>query len=182
MNSNIQYTIKIHSYWHAGSGLAAGADVDALVLKDERLLPYLPGKTVKGLLREAVDDLRQFEKTDVCESDYNALFGQSSSYAEASQAFFTNAELQSDEAGAIVENGLVRFLYDSIASTAIGDGGVAEDHSLRKFEVTVPCTLHGTIQNVPESMCPIVVRAFGMIKNLGVNRNRGLGRCTWKEV
>ncbi len=38
MNENlhtINYTITFYSPWHCGSGLSAGADVDALVVKDE---------------------------------------------------------------------------------------------------------------------------------------------------
>ena len=49
----IKYEIEFFSNWHCGSGLAAGADVDALVIKDNNGLPYVPGRTLKGLLREA---------------------------------------------------------------------------------------------------------------------------------
>ena len=47
----IDYSIEFFSYWHCGSGLAAGADVDELAIKDGDGLPYVPGRTVKGLLR-----------------------------------------------------------------------------------------------------------------------------------
>ena len=47
----LTYQIQFHSYWHCGSGLAAGAGVDALVVKDANGLPFVPGKTIKGLLR-----------------------------------------------------------------------------------------------------------------------------------
>lgn len=30
----IDYSIEFFSYWHCGSGLAAGADVDELAIKD----------------------------------------------------------------------------------------------------------------------------------------------------
>lgn len=53
--SNIKYTIEFYSQWHCGSGLSAGADVDALVVKDKDYMPYVPGKTIKGLVREAVE-------------------------------------------------------------------------------------------------------------------------------
>lgn len=53
----IKYQIQFHSYWHCGSGLAAGAGVDALVVKDADGLPFVPGKTIKGLLREAMEEL-----------------------------------------------------------------------------------------------------------------------------
>ena len=49
----LKLTVEILSYWHAGSGLGRGADLDALVLRNGDDLPYLPGRTLKGLLREA---------------------------------------------------------------------------------------------------------------------------------
>ena len=53
--NDIKYKITFLTDWHCGSGLAAGADVDALVVKDKERLPYVPGKTMKGLVREAVE-------------------------------------------------------------------------------------------------------------------------------
>lgn len=44
--------INILSYWHVGSGHSTGAK--ALMLKDEKGFPVLPGRSVKGLLRDAM--------------------------------------------------------------------------------------------------------------------------------
>ncbi len=45
-------TIKIEFFspWHCGSGPSAGADADSLVIKDINGLPFIPGKTIKGLI------------------------------------------------------------------------------------------------------------------------------------
>ena len=56
MKTTIDYTICFFSPWHCGSGTSAGADVDELVVKDKNGMPYIPGKTLKGLIREAVDN------------------------------------------------------------------------------------------------------------------------------
>jgi len=53
----LNYKIKILSDWHIGSGLDSATDVDALVLKDDNKLPYIPGKTIKGLIKDAVNDM-----------------------------------------------------------------------------------------------------------------------------
>lgn len=53
----IRYKIEFYTYWHCGSGLSAGADVDLLAIKDEEGFPFIPGKTVKGLIREATETL-----------------------------------------------------------------------------------------------------------------------------
>ena len=50
----LYYNLTFFTDWHCGSGLAAGADVDTLVVKDKNGLPFVPGKTLKGLIREAV--------------------------------------------------------------------------------------------------------------------------------
>src|SRR5699024_12014467 len=53
----MKYQIKFLSDWHVGSGLGAGAETDAEVLKDENKLPYIPGKTIKGLLKAALYEM-----------------------------------------------------------------------------------------------------------------------------
>lgn len=180
----IKYTIQLHSYWHCGSGLAAGADVDLLVIKDADGLPYIPGKTIKGLVREAVDEFLSLCSIEEWPEGYQETFGyfDDKDDKRKSDSFFGNAGLNESEATEIKKNGLQKYLFTSIASTAINKDGVAKEHSLRKMQVTLPCVLEGTIENVPEAMHETIVKAFGMIKNLGAGRNRGLGRCTWKET
>lgn len=189
---DIKYSIKFHTDWHCGSGLAAGADVDALVVKDKDGLPFVPGKTMKGLVREAIEEMglingsfneNLFIQAFGNSEDRNAdpkLMGKSEDYdfLQKGETFFTNAELSEDEHRAIVSNNAARFIYRSISSTAIDNEGIAVDHSLRKMEVVVPCTLHGEIKNVPDNMADEVLDALRYIKRLGQNRNRGLGRCT----
>lgn len=46
---DLNIKIEFFSPWHCGSGLSAGADADSLVIKDTNGLPYIPGKTIKGL-------------------------------------------------------------------------------------------------------------------------------------
>lgn len=46
-------TLELHSFWHAGSGRGRSAVLDAEVARDDAGLPFLPGKSVKGLLRKA---------------------------------------------------------------------------------------------------------------------------------
>ncbi len=179
---NIKYSIEFHTDWHCGSGLAAGADVDALVVKDEKGMPFIPGKTIKGLIREAVEEIRGLQKEQNEENFVKAFgFFDNKEKKEKGCMFFTNAELEKEEYNAITSNNAARFMYRDIASTAIDDNGISKEHSLRKMQVVVPCTLHGEILNVPDNMADEIVRSFGFIKRLGQNRNRGLGRCTIRK-
>lgn len=192
---NITYKIEFHTDWHCGSGLAAGADVDALVVKDKNGMPFIPGKTIKGLVREAVEELlllngdfqkktEAFVKTFGNAKDRNAMLDDESNntkdfkYMKKGDAFFGNATLDEKEYEIIISNDAARFMYRDIASTAIDANGIAKGHSLRKMQVVVPCTLYGEILNVPDDMADEIIQSFGFIKRMGQNRNRGLGRCT----
>lgn len=188
-NVNIKYTIQFHTYWHCGSGLAAGADVDALVIKHNGL-PYMPGKTAKGLLKEAVVSLYSF-RGETLPREYFQVFGCSpddlkewqgkadGTDIRKAESFFTNAELPSNDKKYITQKGLQSYLYESVSRTAIDENGIAKEHSLRKVEVALPCVLEGEILNVPECMVNVFRQAMGLIRQVGVNRNRGLGRCSW---
>ena len=175
MIMEIKYKITFHTDWHCGSGLAAGADVDALVVKDKDGLPFVPGKTIKGLVREAMVEMGNAD-----EALFVKTFGRfdDKDKKDKGEAFFKNAELPETEKSAIITNKVSKFLYRSIASTAIDENGVAKEHSLRKMEVVVPCELEGEILNLPEEIVPQIENALKYIKRLGQNRNRGLGRCT----
>lgn len=176
---DINYKIELHTDWHCGSGLSAGADIDSLVVRDENGLPFVPGKTMKGLVREAVEDIIQFSKLKIDENEFNRAFGffDDKENKERGEMFFTNAELPEDERDAIIKGKLQEYLYHDLACTAL-ENGIAKDHSLRKIEVTVPCTLYGEILYVDDKLADIVIDALKYIKRIGVNRNRGLGRCT----
>lgn len=177
---DIHYTIKFYAYWHCGSGLSAGADVDELVVKDRNGLPFVPGKTLKGLVREAVGEYVFFSgQADALMESVQSLFG--SHDQTEGIAHFGNATLSRTEREAIVAAQAQSYLYDKLTTTAIDTDGVACDHSLRSMEVTVPCTLYGTITGVPDTMRPIVIKCLGFVKNIGMKRNRGLGRCDISE-
>lgn len=181
MGKTMKYQITFHTDWHCGSGLAAGADADTLVVKDRDGLPFVPGKTIKGLLREAVDVM--YGRTA---AGYSRLFGFAEDYdnekngaeGDKADAFFSNAELSRDERRFILRNEAAEFMYRTLSATAINEDGIALQGSLRKLQVTIPCTVYGEIREIPDDMMEQVKSAMGYIKRLGLWRNRGLGRCT----
>jgi CRISPR/Cas system CSM-associated protein Csm3 (group 7 of RAMP superfamily) len=183
---NLNYRIEFFSEWHCGSGLSAGADTDALVIKDGKGLPYIPGRTLKGLFREAAEEIVSLTNEPEQSALLKETFGYFDESADKAQsaanmgkgdAFFSNAELPKVERDAIVSNGLQRHLYRRIAQTAIGDKGVAVEGSLRSMETVIPCVLEGQIRNIPAELSNLMSQSARYIKHLGVNRNRGLGRC-----
>jgi CRISPR/Cas system CSM-associated protein Csm3 (group 7 of RAMP superfamily) len=164
----LKYELKFYDYWHLSSGLSSGAKLDSTVTKDIDALPYAAGKTIKGLAREMAELLdNNFVKS--CFGDEGIDMG---------ACYFTNATIKQETKEQIVSHHLQDNLYDVIASTKIDDKGVAEDDTLREIEVVVPISLYGEILDIPsEDECKKMQKSLKMIKRMGLNRNRGLGRC-----
>lgn len=173
--ASIEYKIEFFTDWHCGSGLAAGADVDALVVKDSEDFPFVPGKTIKGLVREAIEVVCG-SRTEEIKKAFG-FFLDNKDEMQKGVMFFENAELQSITKQTIKKQNTTKYLYRTIASTAIDENGISKEHSLRRLQVVVPCALNGVIHDVPDDLKEDITRALKYIKRLGVNRNRGLGRC-----
>lgn len=167
----LKYRLKFYDYWHLSSGLSAGAKLDSIVTKDSDAIPYVPGKTIKGLVREMADLGNDADFIKRCFGDKGVEMG---------ECYFTNAILENREE--IVANKLQDRLYATIASTKIGDNGIAEDDSLREIEVVIPLTLSGEILDIDKDDYQKIVNALKLIKRMGLNRNRGLGRCEFGIV
>lgn len=173
--------INILSYWHAGSGDGRGAELDALVLKSGEQLPYIPGRTVKGLLREGVTICE--ENGLLVKGRTDTLFGQPAGIGvrEAStpgSLVFDNASLPTEEARWLAANHTPRnALYDHFSSTSIDEYGMAVDHTLRTIELCVPLCLYATVQGPGTDWLPDLKIGCTMVRALGSHRNRGLGRC-----
>lgn len=178
----IQYTITLLSEWHVNSGLTGGASVDNIMLKDSDKLPYIPGKTIKGLLRDALEEMNkvQEEKFSIEE-----LMGKDKD-STGTESFFTNATLSQTERKDLVNNNLQGYLYRNIASTKIEEKtGIAQDKSLRAMEVCMPLTLHGEIHYIKDekqknALENALENAMKWTRRLGMKRSRGYGRCQIK--
>lgn len=175
----LTYKITFLSDWHCGSGLSGGAEADAMVIKDDHNLPYIAGKTIKGLLKEALEDMKEVKQCT--EDDIKAIFGIEAYDKNDKKAFFSNATLSINEQNEIIENSLNDFLYRNIASTQIGQNGITKESSLRVMEVCIPVALGGKITGIAsKDQADLLTRALKWVRHLGVNRNRGLGRCKFE--
>jgi hypothetical protein len=184
MKNTVYLDMHIMSFWHAGSGMGRGADVDALVLKGEDNLPYLPGRTVKGLLREG---LLSCEEAGVVSSGRtNELFGTPSKPGDPGGSVqgllrFEDARLSEEERCWLASpEGAedAANLYVPFASTRLDDKGMAEDKTLRTIELAIPLKLEALIKG-PEDGAWVedLRKACLLVRALGSHRNRGLGRC-----
>ena len=183
----INYELKFFDYWHVSSGLSGGAALDSYVVKDAAGLPYVPGKTIKGLVREAAELF--WDPSDISEcfgsrgsknKQNNGNEQNENDDTTQAQCYFSSATIDEKIAAEITSNNLQRNLCEIISATKIGDNGIAVDNSLRDIEVVLPISLKGEIQNVSGEIAQNLKRALEMIKRIGLNRNRGLGRCEFK--
>lgn len=177
----IRYTIQFFSYWHCSSGLVGGPDANATVIKDDQRLPFIPGKTLKGLIRESAENyLETLHGKTLAQQFILDVFGpEEGAFDYHNQSsFFSNATLSSAFAEQVEEEKAL-LLYDRIASTAIDDQGQALDKSLRQIEVTVPLSLQGQILDFPDQPGyeEALKNCLRGIKRMGSYRTRGLGRC-----
>jgi CRISPR/Cas system CSM-associated protein Csm3 (group 7 of RAMP superfamily) len=176
----INYSIQFFTYWHCSSGLIGGPDASATVIKNEQRLPYIPGKTLKGLLRENAETYLQtiYGKT-MADQFVRDVFGPKDAFIyEKQSSFFGNAQLSPALVQSITPEN-AEFLYERLASTEIDDHGQAKDKSLRQIEVAIPLTLHAQILDFPEeeNYREAINYCLQGVKRMGSYRTRGLGRC-----
>jgi CRISPR/Cas system CSM-associated protein Csm3 (group 7 of RAMP superfamily) len=188
------------SYWHCSSGKGDGPGADLLAIRDASGLPYIPGKTVKGLLRNAVDWLDELESGEERIDTATDMFGtaipsdgkERVSTLEgfrhrtmAGRLRIDSAELGHDvtqrrqwRAWAMSDVGKrqIQFLATTVASTRMNGDGVADDGSLRMVEVIVPLTLYADVESDAQSDLNRIGDALPLLREMGTGRNRGYGR------
>lgn len=183
---------QFHNYWHIGTGRGSGYHIDALVEKDAHGLPYVPGKTLKGLLRDACFKLNSWGHTMPMET----LFGQRGDATDESRNDTSIGALRFSSLELIEKDFLAQrtkevkklrsHLFTTLSSTAIDEEtGIARDKSLRMMEVTVPVTLIGEIELLHDideldttQIKALLNQAASLITHIGANKTRGLGAVT----
>lgn len=187
--------IDIRSYWHPGTGRGSGFHLDAVTHEDAGGIPCLPGRTLKGLLRDAVFRAEAWGWAEVPAGSTVRLFGpmgQGGVETDFGLLRISDATLAAPVAAYLAsENGraLARGLYREHFSTAIEhESGVAQERSLRGMRVVIPLELVaeiGTVRptrDMPDWLQPLTA-ALPLITAVGAHRHRGFGRAvlSWKE-
>ena len=188
--ATLQYKIEFTSFWHTGSGLSSGTESDLVVIKDKNELPFIPGKTLKGLLREAAEIINSFDDNLVSQEFINIVFGEKSDEEKSdlpreAKCFFTDAYLTENirEYLSQKENkDQKESLYKNISSSKIDNKGQTVDHSLRQMEVTIPLELYAEVVDLPQEFQQQLEYCFSWVKKMGLNRSRGLGRCVLQTM
>ncbi len=191
MSQTIEYQITFFSDWHCGSGLSGGFGIDQLVILDKNGLPFIPGRTLKGLLRDAAENLSDLDQPNQTSWNIfiNKVFGTKKGAAEVNyitaSCFFSDGQLPADIRNHLSDHkDLKHFIFRESSSTAIDRNGLATEHSLRVKQTVIPLTIMADISSFPgdDDFENKLSSCMKWIKRLGVNRNRGLGRCCFEIV
>lgn len=183
-----QLDIHLLDLWLFGSGRGEGAHIDSTPLLDARGLPYVPGRAVKGLLRDATRDwlLLQLPSEAQADSQLQELFGTRTSVGQtrhntqAGRIQFTDAQLAPAVASVFASNPHQRKgLFHDLRATAIDDTvGTARPHTLRSIRAAVPMQLLAELSSSNSQDFDLLGKAVHLVTSLGAHRSRGLGRCT----
>jgi len=171
---NIKYQIIFYSYWHAGGKDGANMEVDNAVLKDKNKLPYIGGKTIKGLIKDAAIFINKYQPDLVSDDFIKNVF------SEKDRAYKQDENVANNFSSATLEEKIkeeyTHLLYHKKNSTSIGENKQAINQSLNTTEVAIPLTLIGSIDNFNDDteMLKLSLKA---LKKLGEKRFKGLGRC-----
>lgn len=197
--NTLNLSIELKNFWHIGTGKGSGNHLDALVEKDANGLPVIPGRMIKGLLRDVVHRLEGWKHFSDNEGENKGaivteLFGSAGFISEGVPRNntiggclrFGNATLSPQLSRWLVQEGqqsLRQEMYQDLYSTAIDEkSGVAKQYSLRGIQVTIPMTLQTCIVEIKTTDLPwrdIITRALPLVRAVGASRSRGLGRTIW---
>lgn len=188
--THCKLNIDIRAYWHPGTGRGTGAVLDAITHRDSLGLPVLPGRHLKGLLRDALENASAFGwdgYADLAERFFGDRPETAENKPSPGSLRVSDATLPVDVARWLAASSdgkkLIPALYRSVFATAIElKTGTARDKSLRGIEVVVPLMLGATIEPIPGAETPDgwpeKLRAvLPLIDAVGAHRNRGLGRA-----
>jgi len=195
-------SFDLSSYWQIGSGSGRGAVSDSVVLRDACGLPTIPGRAIKGLVRDALELLAEaghvtgervadwlgtplpgFSKPE----EEERVLEESRFRTNEGKLWFGSARLGRDWqnwAGSLPDpsaDEAIQMLYSYVSSTAIDKDGVAAESTLRVAEVTVPLKLRSEIRGPEDGAWVDALKlALPLVRSLGKRRNRGYGRVQIK--
>ncbi len=191
-----EYTLKVELVSPAitASGEGFGAIIDTDIVFDETGLPYIPAKRIKGCLLDSAREVEEmFNKSEItCPFCIKKTFGVvgtttsvpvyiSNLYIEdyAKNKEWLNYFLESDKYKAVLSKDRILGTFTQIRKqTAIGDKGVAKEHSLRTARVINKGTcFFGDIKtaNKDDDIINTLILACLNFRHMGTMRNKGFG-------
>ena len=180
--------LNMQGYWAVGSGKGGGNEVDNRIDLDSDGFPYVPGKMLKGLIKDAC---RRLKNAGNSSYDFvDELFGSSKdseglnrTETASGKIFISDARLSPSLRQALLQDkrraardNLTRNIY----STAIDETGTAKNETLRGYEVAVPMVLKSVLECdcQKEELDCIKLAASKLVYAVGSHKSRGLGEVS----
>jgi hypothetical protein len=185
--------LEMLDYWHCGSGKGSADYFGALADRDSLGLPFVPGRLLKGLLRDALARCEAFGH--VASGMAESLFGaRNNGCGEGGPSYpprpgaLRVADARLPEAlrswlrapgGAAYRQALYRELFAAaVEDSAETEGGCRS----RGMEVVVPLVLESELRPIeglplPSGWQASLAAALPLLGAVGAYRTRGLGRC-----
>jgi CRISPR-associated protein Csx10 len=190
--------ITFYSEWFVGSGFGDGHVADSILTRDSQGLLFIPGRAIKGALREGARRLA-LVRADLAKIEA-IIFGthcQPEKSGNPAKSFnqpgfirVGNGRLPREiEELLLTENPEDRrkFINDLTilkTQTALNEKGVAKTGSLRVIEVGIPGLVFSAEisliapKEIEDTWLKLYLAAVcAMVKSLGGHRARGLGKC-----
>ena len=204
--------IQFYSYWHVGTGKGQGVGADSIVAKSTNGLPIWPGKSLKGVIRDAAVQSSKLGRLQ--DEDVLAWFGPevtTTSDSERDENGNTKMKIRfQNERGCLrfssAKHGrgkealdweewadskegkkLKNFFFTEISNVALEETGIAKEGALRSIELAKPMTLYSEIEVVgisdPEQVfAKLQNDVFPLVRLMGASRTRGLGQVSLSFV
>ncbi|MBF0305381.1 MAG: hypothetical protein HQL41_07015 [Alphaproteobacteria bacterium] len=192
MTAGCLLRFELRNWWHAGTGKGVRGHVDASPVRSPEGLPYLPGRTVRGLVREALTLTSSLQPELVpaqapfwfcgrgMGDDDRVAPGRSRYLTEPGHARFHDATMPREwRRWSARQPEMIEHMYEVLSATAIAESGLARGQTLRSIEVAPPLELWARvrIEEPPDwSWRQALEWSVPLIRGLGSGRNRGLGR------
>ena len=167
-----------------GDGNSIPGEEDISVLTDEYGFPYYKGGSFKGVFREELEHYLELTGDENRKEKTDRLLGVNGNNDFTGQLFFSDFRVSpAVRATVLKETGRDSFsdIRDSFTNlrtfTAIDENGIVSKGSLRVARcVDKGLVFYGTIDNVSDEDCKLIMDVLGMIKWIGTMRNRGFGK------
>jgi CRISPR/Cas system CSM-associated protein Csm3 (group 7 of RAMP superfamily) len=173
--------IKLLSDMCCATGGGNGSYIDTFSSFDNEGYPIIPGKRMKGVLRECAELLVKGKK--YTNDDISTLFGGDNGkngLIRVSNATVTNRTSTGNTPAE------VRDSFTSLRSrTKINKEGIAENHSLRTIQTVNKGTEFFAEIDVNSDNCgDMLSDCVKIMRHIGLNQTRGLGeiQCTLEEI
>jgi CRISPR-associated protein Csx10 len=195
-------TILMHSDWHIGSGTGRPGNVDRLIQRDEDNLPYIPAKTLTGILRDSCELV-----ADGLDEGSSGIWHCYLEYLFGSQPAIAKGVVEEQPTPAALAVRSARFpetlrnalrgkpeLISALTFIKPGVGidpltGTAQTDFLRfeemarsnsYLEADYKLNLQGLNQEQKNALAALFIAGASLVERVGAKRRRGAGRCQIK--